>query len=136
MLYSTRFLRSKRSLIQTIGRVARHQEGTAILYARGVTESMRMAIEETERRRKYQQDYNQKNGIIPASIIKKTDWDLLPEFSKNIIEKNAIYSVDEIDRKIASLRLQMKNSAKLLDFDHATKMRNEIQSLEKVRMLL
>ena len=125
------FLRSERSLIQTIGRAARNVEGKAILYADKKTQSIEKAIQETDRRRKLQLDYNKKNNIN-ATSIKKGITDIL----KSIYEKD--YTKIDIDSSIGhnlkkhlkSLKKKMKEAAEDLEFEKAAKIRDEIRKLE------
>ena len=125
------FLRSERSLIQTIGRAARNLEGKAILYADKKTKSIEKAIEETDRRRKLQLQYNKKNNISPATI-KKGISDIL----ESIYEKD--YSKIDIDTSVGhnlkkhlrSLKKKMKEAAENLEFEEAAKTRDEIRKLE------
>ena len=125
------FLRSARSLIQTIGRAARNVEGKAILYADKKTQSIEKAIQETDRRRKLQLDYNKKNNIN-ATSIKKGITDIL----KSIYEKD--YTKINIDSSIGhnlkkhlkSLKKKMKEAAEDLEFEKAAKIRDEIRKLE------
>ena len=125
------FLRSERSLIQTIGRAARNVEGKAILYADKKTQSIEKAIQETDRRRKLQLDYNKKNNIN-ATSIKKGITDIL----KSIYEKD--YTKINIDSSIGhnlkkhlkSLKKKMKEAAEDLEFEKAAKIRDEIRKLE------
>ncbi len=122
------FLRSETSLIQTIGRAARNSESEVIMYADTVTGSMRRAIDETNRRRKKQSEYNEKHGITPKTIIKKI---------KNSIEitKSATEKVDlkDIPDEIEKLKGLMSVAAKSLDFETAIKMRDKIAELKKIQ---
>ena len=128
------FLRSERSLIQTIGRAARNSEGEVIMYADSVTRSMEVAIKETERRRKIQIKYNEEHGIVPQTIIKDV---------RNVLE---ITTKQEVESKIAPkvklsfqqrqdlikrLKTEMQNAAKLLEFEHAAYLRDKIEELKK-----
>ena len=122
------FLRSETSLIQTIGRAARNAEGKVIMYADTVTDSMRSAIDETNRRRKLQTAFNEKHGIVPKTIIKDV---------REIIEATAAPTVpkgkvDKKDKKkvIASLTEQMREAAKNLQFERAALLRDKIQELK------
>jgi excinuclease ABC subunit B len=133
------FLRSEGSLIQTIGRAARHTEGTVIMYADRVTDSMRRAIDETNRRRRIQMDYNQEHGITPASI-KKGVRTLADRFHT---EEGAAASAaggavalaalpkDEIARLLKDLEAQMKRAAKELEFERAAELRDQIVELRR-----
>jgi excinuclease ABC subunit B len=129
------FLRSETSLIQTIGRAARNAAGRVILYADIMTGSMDRAIKETERRRKIQTDYNTKHGITPQTIIKKihdiTD-QLRSDHDKAVVE---LVKIDEAaytknpKKVIAEKERQMNNAVKILDFETAAILRDEIESL-------
>ena len=125
------FLRSERSLIQTIGRAARNAEGKVIMYADAVTESMERAITETERRRKIQMKYNEEHGIIPKTITKKVS-DII-EISSRDDEKlrsKTKLSKAEREKLIAQLTKEMKAAAKLLEFEHAAYLRDKIKKLQ------
>ncbi|MCF6441897.1 excinuclease ABC subunit UvrB [Pseudoalteromonas luteoviolacea] len=139
------FLRSTRSLIQTIGRAARHLNGKAILYGDKVTRSMRAAIDETERRREKQQAYNEKHGITPQALNKKiTDvMDLGEEVagsdatadtsqdSKAATVSVAGKSTAQLTEQIAQLENQMMTHARELEFEKAAKVRDQIQLLQQ-----
>ncbi len=126
------FLRSATSLIQTIGRAARNANGQVIMYADFVTPSMEKAITETHRRRTIQQEYNEKHGIVPQTIQK--DVREILEISANNKEKaNKSYSrltKKERETMIAKLEKEMKAAAKLLEFEHAAYLRDEIAKLK------
>ena len=131
------YLRSTTSLVQTIGRAARHVDGHVVMYADRVTDSMKRAIDETERRREIQQVYNRENGITPQSI-QKTVHDIT-ERVKAIAETNESYTVDSSDmpkddilRLIKDLESQMKTAAKSLEFEKAALLRDQITDLRKV----
>ncbi|MDV6345061.1 excinuclease ABC subunit UvrB [Nitrosomonas sp. Is37] len=134
------FLRSERSLIQTMGRAARHINGTAILYADRVTNSMRRAMDETERRRKKQILFNQNNNITPRSVSKRIK-DLIDGVYNNehiqgkigIAQTQARYnhmSESQLTKEIKSLEKQMLESAKNLEFEKAAQCRDEIKNLK------
>jgi len=129
------FLRSDTALIQTIGRAARHIHGQTIMYADNVTDSMKRAIDETERRRKTQQAYNREYGIIPASIVKEVR-DLTDRL-KVAAEERAEYVVeqripkDEMARLIKELEKQMKEAAAQLEFEKAALLRDQIFELRR-----
>jgi excinuclease ABC subunit B len=133
------FLRAERSLIQTIGRAARHVQGQAILYGDNLTDSMARAIEETERRRVIQQQYNQENGITPHAIIRRKSNAILSflEVSRrlNVQELEAVYeqkddlALEDIPELISQLEKQMKEAAKNLEFEAAAKYRDRIKTL-------
>lgn len=124
------FLRSERSLIQIIGRAARNAQGLVIMYADSVTPSMEAALRETNRRREIQQAYNQKNGIVPQTIIKKVADVLEISTHKNDTEKKG-KRLSAIERKqmIEQLTREMKAAAKLLEFEHAAYLRDKIKKL-------
>lgn len=125
------FLRSERSLIQTIGRAARNVKGQVIMYADTVTPSMEKAIRETERRRTIQTAYNKENGIIPQTIIKKVS-DVLEISSHKDDDKGKKHkrlSPGERKQMIEQLTKEMKAAAKLLEFEHAAYLRDKIKQL-------
>lgn len=136
------FLRSETSLIQTIGRAARNSEGHVIMYADKITDSMRMAIDETERRRKIQKEYNEEHGIVPKTIqkavrdririSKKAGTDITEE------EKDPeSMSFEELQRHIAKMMKQMNQAAAELNFEKAAKLRDRMieykKHLEEIR---
>ena len=123
------FLRSERSLIQTIGRAARNAEGKVIMYADVVTDSMEKAITETERRRAIQQKYNEEHGIIPKTIEKKVN-DIL-EISTHNDDKKPKQKLTKAEREklIEQLTKEMKAAVKLLEFEHAAYLRDKIKEL-------
>ena len=125
------FLRSESSLIQTIGRAARNAEGKVIMYADSVTRSMERAITETERRREIQMRYNEENGIIPKTIIKDIR-DVIEITGKEETEKEVKrrLSPKEKEDLIKTLTEQMKEAAKLLEFEHAAFLRDKINELK------
>jgi excinuclease ABC subunit B len=133
------FLRAARSLIQTIGRAARHIEGQAILYADNMTDSMIQAISETERRREIQQEYNEKHGITPQPITRRAANSILSflEVSRrlNAQELDQAYEqaddipLENIPNLIVQLEAQMKEAAKSLEFEEAAKYRDKIKHL-------
>lgn len=126
------FLRSETSLIQTIGRAARNAGGQVIMYADIVTGSMERAITETERRRSIQMAYNEEHGIIPKTIIKEVR-DVLEITSKTKVEektKKKKLSAAEKQHLIDKLTVEMKNAAKLLEFEHAAYLRDKIKELQ------
>ncbi len=137
------FLRSERSLIQTIGRAARHLSGTAILYADNITGSMRRAIDETERRRNKQIAHNQAHGITPRSIQKAVA-DIMeaahpgapdtPRHYAKVAEQMAEYAAltpDKLAQKIKQLEQRMYEHARNLDFEEAARTRDEIRRLQE-----
>ena len=119
------FLRSQRSLIQTIGRGARNAEGRVIMYADNMTDSMKAAIEETHRRRKIQDEYNKKHGIIPKTIIKPIA-DLIEITGKT---KEEIKAQGDIKAQIRALEEEMLRLAKNLEFEKAAKIRDTLKIL-------
>ena len=126
------FLRSETSLIQTIGRAARNAHGQVIMYADSVTGSMERAITETERRRSLQMAFNEEHGIVPKTIIKEVR-DVLEITSKNKVEektKKKKLSAAERQRLIDKLTVEMKNAAKMLEFEHAAYLRDKIKELK------
>ena len=124
------FLRSETSLVQTIGRAARNAEGTVIMYADSVTRSMENAINETNRRRAIQNEYNLKNGIVPKTIIKDVR-DVLEIGSKvkDLPVKNL--SRAQREAEIKRLTAEMKQAAKILEFEYAAKLRDKINELRE-----
>lgn len=126
------FLRSETSLIQTIGRAARNAEGKVIMYADSVTRSMENAITETERRRSIQMQYNKEHGIVPKTIIKDVR-EIIEITSKKKTEENkdtGNMSAREKKEQIEILTAQMKEAAKLLEFEHAAYLRDRIAQLK------
>ena len=128
------FLRSKTSLVQTIGRAARNADGTVIMYADSVTESMAYAIGETERRRKIQTEYNEKHGIIPQTV-KKEVRAIIEIASRDDTAKNEKKAKKmtkaEKESMIETLTKEMKAAAAALDFEHAAHLRDMIAKLKK-----
>ncbi len=124
------FLRSETSLVQTIGRAARNAEGKVIMYADTVTPSMERAIEETYRRRKIQIEYNEKNGITPKTI-KKGVRDVIEISSKEKTGKiKKRLSKQERESLIKKLSVEMREAAKMLEFEHAAYLRDKIMELK------
>lgn len=126
------FLRSDTSLIQTIGRAARNANGQVIMYADSVTGSMERAITETERRRSLQIAFNEKHGIVPKTIIKEVR-NVIEITSKNTVEtktKKKRMSPAEKQQLIERLTAEMKNAAKMLEFEHAAYLRDKINELK------
>ena len=136
------FLRSQGSLIQTIGRAARHLEGRAILYADKMTDSMRRAIDETDRRREKQVAYNEENGITPASIISaidmglagilKADYADLTEDAEGVPDFS---TQAELDVYIGKLESDMREAAKKFEFEKAAKLRDTVRELRTKEFL-
>ena len=125
------FLRSTRSLIQIVGRASRNSNGEVVMYANGVTESMKEAIEETNRRRNIQIAYNKEHNIIPKTIIKdiKEPIKLKEDFKDYISSKSKKINKKEKERLIFDLEKQMKQAAKELDFERAMELRDAIFEL-------
>ena len=128
------FLRSETSLIQTIGRAARNADGTVIMYADTVTPSMERAITETERRRTIQTEYNEKNGIVPKTVIKGVRDVIEMGGSKKVKTADAKrMSKAERDELIKKMTEEMKQAAKLLEFEYAAELRDKIANLKKIK---
>ncbi len=131
------FLRSERSLIQTIGRASRNINGTVILYADSVTGSMRRAIDETDRRRRLQAAFNKQHGITPQTVVKSLGARLVEIYDADYVtvplvaEKAAKYKPDEIPRMIQRLKKEMKAAADNLEFEKAAALRDRIHELEE-----
>jgi excinuclease ABC subunit B len=132
------FLRSERSLIQTIGRAARNLNGMVILYADNITDSMKRAIGETERRRRLQSQFNREHGITPQSIVKAIGTPLVEVYEADYVtvplaaEKGESYqSISDTPRNIQKLRKQMRKAAEQLDFESAARFRDQIKQLEE-----
>jgi excinuclease ABC subunit B len=136
------FLRSSGSLIQTIGRAARHLSGRAILYADKITDSMRQAMGETERRRVVQRAYNEEHGITPQSIVRQIDMSLAKilqadyaDLSDEIDTIPEFKSQEELDAYIARLEIEMREAAKKFEFEKAAKLRDTIKDLRSKEFL-
>lgn len=131
------FLRSERSLIQTMGRAARNAEGKTILYADKITDSMRNAIGETERRRKIQEEYNAENGITPTTIVKAIDATLVTayeaDYFKIPLDLDAIeeYSPKKLHETIAQMEADMRHAAKEMKFEQAAEIRDRLKYLRE-----
>ena len=126
------FLRSERSLIQTIGRAARNTEGTVIMYADELTDSMEKAIKETNRRRKIQSDYNEKYGIIPKTIKKSVRDSIKATILEEAEAKYDISKEESIEDIIAKLTDEMLKHAASMEFEKAAELRDKIKELEKL----
>ncbi len=126
------FLRSDAALIQTIGRAARHQEGRVIMYADRITGSMKRAIDETNRRRKIQEEHNKKHGITPESIAKMIDKGLRPDLPDSEKPKLDLKKIpkDEYKHLIRDLNAQMQMASGNLQFERAAELRDMIQEIE------
>jgi excinuclease ABC subunit B len=137
------FLRSAGSLIQTMGRAARHVEGRAILYADRITDSMRRAMDETDRRRVIQRAYNEEHGITPQSIISQVDMGLAhilkAEYGEIDVEETAVVTEfktqEELDAYIAKLETDMREAAKKFEFEKAARLRDAIKDLREKEFL-
>jgi excinuclease ABC subunit B len=139
------FLRSQTSLIQTIGRAARNLNGIAILYADTLTDSLRHAIDETNRRRSIQKKYNDEHGIEPASIVKAVDSDLVKMANLDYFEvpggptsrsKLDMVAEEDLDKQITRLTKEMKDAAKNLDFERAAELRDRLRELKELRIFV
>jgi excinuclease ABC subunit B len=138
------FLRSQTSLIQTIGRAARNINGVAILYADRITDSLRAAIDETNRRRDIQRKYNEDHGIEPATIIKAVDSDLVKMSNLDYFEipgkpskaRLDMVADEDIDKAISRLTKEMKEAAKNLDFEKAAEIRDKLRELKELRIFV
>jgi excinuclease ABC subunit B len=131
------YLRSERSLIQTIGRAARHVNGQVILYADAVTKSMRVAIDETNRRRELQRTFNEAHGITPESIVKSISDVLHSVYEADYVtvplaaeEEDKYHAPEELGKLIKRLRKEMKAAADRYDFERAAELRDRIFKLE------
>lgn len=126
------FLRSERSLIQTIGRAARNTEGEVIMYADELTGSMEKAITETNRRRKLQQEYNEKHGITPQTIKKSVRDTIKATIVEDIQSEYGIKEEEDIKDVIEKLTSEMLTHAQNLEFEKAADLRDKIKDLEKL----
>jgi excinuclease ABC subunit B len=132
------FLRSSGSLIQTVGRAARHVDGTAILYADKMTDSMKAAMGETDRRRAIQAEYNREHGITPESIKKniaevlssvyEADYLAVPDIQE-ATPADRFRTVDELEKEVKSLEKQMREAARALEFEKAAEIRDRLKTL-------
>lgn len=136
------FLRSERSLIQTIGRAARNLDGTVILYADRITDSMRKAIDETERRRNLQDAFNREHNIVPRSIVKDIDQPLVQPYDREyldvpLVAENGVQatSLAEVPRLVEKLKKEMKQASDRLEFEKAAELRDRIQALQEREIL-
>jgi excinuclease ABC subunit B len=144
------FLRNQRSLVQTIGRAARNENGKVIMYADSITESMQLAIDETNRRRKIQEDYNKANGIVPKTVMKSKEAimaqtkivDSKKSPRKYYVEDEetslaadpvvAYLSKDDLLKMADRTRKAMEKAAKELEFMEAAKLRDEYMAIQKM----
>jgi excinuclease ABC subunit B len=134
------YLRSERSLIQTIGRAARNVHGTVLMYADTVTDSMRRAIDETNRRRAVQQEYNEEHGITPQTIQKaiaeplaavcEADYLTVPLVRETADDGEEVLDPAALAERVAALRKEMREAAKQLEFERAAEIRDRIRTLE------
>lgn len=128
------FLRSQRSLIQTIGRAARNEHGEVYMYADVITDSMKIAIEETERRRKIQEAFNKEHGITPHTVVKKVDEVIRGKETKQMVAKymSKKHKTSAKDKAslIAKMQEEMRDAAKHLDFERAAELRDMIYELQ------
>ena len=126
------FLRSERSLIQTIGRAARNTEGTVIMYADELTDSMEKAISETNRRRKIQQEYNEKHNITPKTISKSVRESIKVTDVEDISVEYKLENKEDIKETISKLTDEMLKYAADMEFEKAAEIRDKIKELEKM----
>ncbi|MBQ6592769.1 MAG: excinuclease ABC subunit UvrB [Solobacterium sp.] len=128
------FLRSERSLIQTIGRAARNEHGEVYMYADTITDSMKKAIDETNRRRSIQEAYNERNGIIPHTVVKPVEDAIrgieTKEMTAKYLSRKTKMSKQDMSRMIADLEKEMRDAAKVLDFERAAQLRDIIFELK------
>lgn len=136
------FLRSERSLIQTIGRAARNSGGKAILYADKITDSMKRAMDETNRRRVIQEEYNEEHGITPTTIVKSIDATLVTAYEADYfkvpleLDKFEEYSPKQLKATIEGLEIEMRKAAKDMKFEQAAEIRDRIKYLRDREMQL
>ena len=144
------FLRNVKSLIQTIGRASRNAEGRVLMYADKITNSMQIALDETNRRRKIQADYNTEHNIVPTTILKSTEailgqtkvadakktakhYYIEPEEQSLAADPVMAYmSKEEIEKQIGLTQKKMEKAAKELDFIEAARLRDELEGLKKM----
>jgi excinuclease ABC subunit B len=131
------FLRSSGALIQTIGRAARHVEGHAILYADVMTDSMRKALDETSRRRQTQVEYNERNNIVPQSIVKPIDMSLVAVAEGDYVtvplevdQEVDNLTPDELKKFIFDLEENMREAARKFEFEKAAQLRDRVKALK------
>jgi excinuclease ABC subunit B len=131
------FLRSERSLIQTIGRAARNAQGMAILYADVMTDSMRRAISETQRRRQIQEKYNAAHGITPRTIVKPVEATLVTAYEADYfkvpldLDEFSEYSREQLTETLARTEHEMREAAKQLQFEKAAELRDRLKYLRE-----
>nr|MBA4184997.1 UvrB/UvrC motif-containing protein [Acidobacteriota bacterium] len=130
------FLRSERSLIQTMGRAARNSNGIAILYADRITDSMKKAIDETQRRRKVQEIYNTENGITPTTIIKSIESTLVTAYEADYFkvplefDRFEEYSPKQLKETISQIEADMRFAAREMKFERAAELRDRLKYLK------
>ena len=125
------FLRSDRSLIQTIGRAARNENGHVIMYADYISDAMDKAIKETNRRRSIQEAYNKEHGIVPKTIVKEIKDVISTEISEEKTKKPK-YSKKEINEMVSRIEKEMREAASKLDFERATELRDIMFELKSI----
>ncbi len=136
------FLRSEQSLIQTIGRAARNARGKAILYADRITDSMKRALDETQRRRAIQEVYNRENGIVPQTIVKPIEATLITASEADYfkmpseVEEIEDYSPEKLEATLARLEVEMRGAAKRFEFERAAELRDRIKVLRQRELQL
>ncbi len=135
------FLRSERSLIQTMGRSARNANGTAILYANKITSAMARAIAETERRRKIQEEYNRLHGITPQTIVKSLDDPLMRMVEADFVDLEKVVEIEEtfgsleqLKQEIERVEKEMKEAAKKYEFERAAILRDRLFNLKQLAL--
>ena len=129
------FLRSKTSLVQTMGRAARNSNGKVILFHKRITDSMKFAIETTTNRRKIQEAHNKEHGITPTTTIRRLDEDLkMEEYDDVALKIDKLDKMPAIERKkmLQELNKQMNQAAKDLNFEEAIRLRDEIDKIKKI----
>jgi len=137
------FLRSATSLIQTMGRAARHLSGTVILYADAVTDSMATAMRETQRRREIQEAFNRDHGITPQSIVKPLDEELVRaceadyvDLTRELPAPKTCRTTDDLEREIAVTRRRMLEAAGTQEFERAAALRDRMRELQELLMAM
>ena len=137
------FLRSETALLQTCGRAARNVDGRVIMYADEMTTAIKNTLSITAKRRLVQEEYNQKNGIIPQTIKKakietlEETFGLIDNDNQNTKEQKPIYTnIDNLEKQIKKLKKEMKKAAKELRFEDAAAYRDQIKKLEKIELII
>ncbi len=135
------FLRSERSLIQMMGRTARNVNGTAILYAQTITPAIKKAVEETERRRRIQEEYNKKHGITPKTVVKSLDDPLMKMVEADFVDLEKVVEIEEIFESLEALKAEiervekeMKTAAQNYEFEKAAILRDRLFSLKQLAL--